>query len=544
MIGRRVAFCLAGAYLLFHAITATAADWPQWGGHDDRNMISGEQGLPEAFEKGKKKEGDSGEFDLTTAKNVKWAARLGSAAYGNPTVADGRVYVGTDDLTVTEDPRFKRSKAGMVKCFEEATGKLLWQLVTPERTADLPKGALYTHQHLGTLSSPTVDGDRVYVVSSACEVLCLDVHGQANGNDGPFLDEGQLMVPAGQPAVPLQATDADIIWRLDLIKDLDVCPHDAASCSILIHGDLLYLSTSNGVDNPHVKAVRPDSPGFIAVDKRTGRMVARENEDLSKRMWHCNWCSPSLGKVGDKTLVFLGGPDGLCYAFEALAAVPEQPVSLKKVWSYDCNPPSFRLRDGQPIEYYAGDKRKSGSPNKNDGAYLGPSEVIGTPVFHHNRIYVAIGQDPAHGRGRGLFHCIDATQTGDITETGRVWTYDGLDRSIATAAVAEGLVYITDIAGRLHCLDADTGHCYWVHEAKAETWGGVLVADGKLFFGTQKAFWIMAAGKERKVLSEVHLGSPVYSTPIAANGAVYAASQQYLWRVAQTASTAEQAGQP
>ncbi|MCY2994889.1 MAG: PQQ-binding-like beta-propeller repeat protein [Planctomycetota bacterium] len=543
MIGRRVVCCLAGSCLFLHGITAAAGDWPQWGGRGNRNMVSDEKGLPDSFERGKKEANGSG-IDLTTTKNVKWAARLGSAAYGNPTVADGRVYVGTDDLTVTDDPRFQRSKAGMVKCFEEATGKLLWQLVTLERTADLPQGALYTHQHLGTLSSPTVDGDRVYVVSSACEVLCLDVHGQANGNDGPFLNEGQLMVPPGQPAVTLQATDADILWRLDLIKDLDVCPHDAASCSILIHGDLLYLSTSNGVDNPHAKAVRPDAPGFIAVDKRTGRVVARENEDLSKRMWHCNWCSPSVGQIGDKSLIFLGGPDGLCYAFEALTAVPEQPVSLKKVWSYDCNPPAYRLRDGQPIEYYAGDKRKSTSPNKDDGAYCGPSEVIGTPVFHNNRIYVAIGQDPAHGRGRGLFHCIDATKTGDITETGRLWTYDGLDRSIATAAVAEGLVYITDIAGRLHCLDADTGRCYWVHETKAETWGGVLVADGKLFFGTKKAFWIMAVGKTPKVLSENHLGSPVYSTPIAANGVLYAASQQYLWAIAQPASTAEKQGQP
>jgi outer membrane protein assembly factor BamB len=530
MLARCLTFCLVGSCLLFPALAARAGDWPQWGGHDDRNMVSDEKGLPDSFERGKKETNGSG-IDLTTTKNVKWAARLGSAAYGNPTVAAGRVFVGTDDLTVVDDPRFKRSEAGLVKCFDATNGKLLWQLVTPKRTEDLPKGALYGHQHLGTLSSPTVDGDRIYVVSSRCELLCLDVRGQANGNDGPFVDEGQYLVGPGRPPVPLTETDADIVWCLDLIKDLGVCPHDAASCSVLIHGDLLYLSTSNGVDNPHVRAVNPDAPGFIAVDKRTGRMVARENEDLSKRMWHCNWCSPSLGQVGGKTLVFLGGPDGLCYAFEALTAVPEQPVSLKKVWSYDCNPPAYRLRDGKPIEYYAGDKRKSSSPNKDDGTYLGPSEVIGTPVFHKDRIYLAIGQDPAHGRGRGLFHCIDATKTGDITDTGRLWTYDGLDRSIATAAVADGLVYITDIAGRLHCLDADTGTCFWVHETKAETWGGTLVADGKLFFGTKKAFWIMAAGKEPKVLNEVHLGSPVYSTPIAADGVLYVASQQYLWAV-------------
>ena len=37
--------------------------------------------------------------------------------------------------------------------------------------------------------------------------------------------------------------------------------------------------------------------------------------------------------------------------------------------------------------------------------------------------------------------------------------------------------------------------------------------------------------RELKVLSEIRLGSPAYSTPIAANGVLYVASQKYLWAV-------------
>ena len=89
------------------------------------------------------------------------------------------------------------------------------------------------------------------------------------------------------------------------------------------------------------------------------------------------------------------------------------------------------------------------SPNNNDGLYLGPSEVIATPVFVNGRIYVAIGRDPTDGRGKGMFHCIDPGQTGDITTSGRVWTYDGLDRALATAAVAEGLTFrFPDLSGK------------------------------------------------------------------------------------------------
>ncbi len=507
-----------------------AGDWPQWGGRDCRNMVSEEKGLPETFEPGSKK--PSGGIDLSTTHNVKWVARLGSAAYGNPTVVNGRVFVGTDDQILGDDERFHRSRGGLVQCLDAATGRLLWRLVVPQRE-DLPPepGLLYRQQHLGVCSSPAVEEDRVYVVTCAAEVLALDVCGQADGNAGPFLDEGRYMARNDRKAAVLRPTDGDIVWRYDLIDELGIRPHDVASCSILIHGDLLYLSTSNGVDRPHEKVLAPQAPALIALDKRTGRLAAVEKEGLSSRLWHCQWSSPSLAEVGGNTQVCFGGGDGVCYAFDALKQAGAEPVPLANLWSYDCNPPHYRHRDGQPIPYYQGDKRKKGSPNKNDGNYLGPSQIIATPVFDQGRVYVAIGQDPAHGRGKGLLHCIDASQRGDITQSGRVWTYDGLDRTIGTVSVAEGLVYVLDVAGRLHCLEADTGKLAWVYETKAEAWGSVLVADGKLFFGNQKDFYIMAAGREPRLLSKIRLGSAVYSTPIVAQGVLYVASQHYLWAV-------------
>ncbi|MFH1267727.1 MAG: PQQ-binding-like beta-propeller repeat protein [Planctomycetota bacterium] len=530
MLAKRASLFGIGLLLLmFTSTAAVGADWSQWGGCDSRNMVSRETNLPDSFEPGEKRPSGGG-IDPATTRNVKWTARLGSAAYGNPTVAGGKVFVGTDDLLVAEDPRFKRTRGGLVKCLDEATGTLLWQLVVPKRT-ELPKDIHFGHQHLGVCSSATVDGDRAYVVTSAGDVVCLDVDGQADGNDGPYTDEARYMVGHGEEPVELNERDADIVWRFDPMDELAVYVHDAASCSPLVHGDLLYVGTSNGVDEPHEKVLNPDAPGLIVLDKRSGRLVATENEGLSKRLYHCQWSSPSLGTVGDKTLVFFGGGDGVCYAFEALTEVPESPVHLKKVWSYDCNPPEFKYRDGKLIPYYEGDKRKGYSTNKNDGLYVGPSQIIATPAFHEGRIYVLIGQDPAHGRGKGLLHSIDATGTGDVTESGRVWIYDGLDRSMATVTIADGLVYAADVAGRLHCLDRETGACHWVYESGAETWGGVLVADGKLYLGTKQQFLVFQAGKELKLLSEIGLGSPAYSTPITANGVLFVASQRYLWAV-------------
>jgi outer membrane protein assembly factor BamB len=188
-----------------------------------------------------------------------------------------------------------------------------------------------------------------------------------------------------------------------------------------------------------------------------------------------------------------------------------------------------------PVTYYClGDKRVKGTLNQHDGTFVGMSEIIGTPVFFNDRIYVAIGRDPEHGRGRGAMHCIDARGTGEITKSGRVWLYQGLDRTLSTASVADGLAYISDVAGRLHCLDAETGKCYWVHETKSETWGSTLVADGRVYMPTASYLWVLKAGKTLEVLDRVNLGSKIFASPVVANGTLYlATSGGWLWAVEQ-----------
>lgn len=504
-----------------------AGDWPQWGGNDPgRNMVSTETRLPESFQL-------SGE----TLENVRWMVSLGSHIYGNPTVANGRVFVGTDDRLLSDDPRFHRTHGGMVWCLEEATGRMLWRLVVPERSANrLPAGALYGQQYNGTCSSAAVVGKRAFLVTSACEVVCLDANGQADGNDGPFKDEARYMAGEDNPPVKLGPRDADIIWVCDMVEQFGVCPHDVASCSPLVDGRILYTETCNGVDKPHKTCLRPDAPSFIALDTETGRLLATDTEGLGRTMWHCEWSPPSLGVVRSRKLVFFGGGDGICYAFEALTSVPDKPVHFKKVWQYDCVPPNYRQPEGKPFDYYIGDKRKKYSTNKNDGKFLGPSEIISTPVFHNGRVYVTIGQDPAHGRGRGLLHCIDASKTGDITQSGRVWTYDAIERTISSVAIADGLLYAVDLAGRVHCLNVQTGQPYWVYETHEESWASPLVADGKLFVKTSKRLHVFALGEEAKPLAEINIGSP--SSPIAANGTLFVSSTRSLYAVQKGAKLA------
>jgi outer membrane protein assembly factor BamB len=528
MIKTKICRLVSGAILVpgvwSLVLSASAADWPEWGGNDPgRNMYSPARGLPDRFDPGKLKSGTE-EIDIATTKNVKWVAKLGSQAYGNVVVAGGKVFIGTNNEN-PRDPQHQGDRS-ILLCFDEKTAEFLWQLVVPK----LASGKVNDWESLGLLSSPCVEGNRVYLVTSRCEVICLDTEGMANGNDGPFQDEAQYVVGPGKPKAKIGPKDADIIWVYDMMDELGVFPHNASNCSLLIVGDLVYACTSNGQDWTHVNIPSPNSPSLIALNKKTGKLVGEDNAGNGPRIFHGQWSSPSTGKVNGRQLVFFGGGDGVCYAFDAQpqkgSGAPIVPVLagpeykreedkdagyLKKVWWFDCNPP-----DRKKFKYPAAE---------------GVSEINATPVYWKNRIYVAVGQDPEHGEGVGMLTCIDPTKTGDITQTGKVWSYDKIHRSISTVSITpDGLLFIADFSGFVHCLDAENGKVYWVHDMKAHIWGSTLVADGKVYVGDEDGdLVVMAASKEKKIFSETNLGAPVYSTPVVANGVIYVASNAHLY---------------
>jgi AcrR family transcriptional regulator len=147
----------------------------------------------------------------------------------------------------------------------EQTGEFLWQLVVPKLAA----GKVNDWEALGLLSSPAIERDRLYVVTTRCEVLCLTTEGLANNrNVGPFEDEGQYIVGPGKPKIEPGTKDADIVWRYDMIEDLGVFPHNGTRSHPLSVGNLLYVATCNGMDWTHTNIPSPDAPSLIALDKR------------------------------------------------------------------------------------------------------------------------------------------------------------------------------------------------------------------------------------------------------------------------------------
>ncbi len=491
-------------------VMAMAADWPTWGRDGSRNMVSDEKGLVDTFDPGRYL-GNTEEIDPTTTKNVRWVAKVGSQTYGNPTVSGGKVFIGTNNES-PRDPKHKGDR-GVVMCLDEKTGKLNWQLTVPK----LGTGKVSDWEFLGICSSPTVEGNRVYLVTNRCEIICLDTEGLANGNDGTYKDEAQYMAGPNKPPVPPGPTDADIIWRFDMREELGVFPHNITNCGPLIIGNKLIVSTSNGTDWTHTNIPNPKAPALCMVDKTTGALLGEEASGVSSRTLHSNWSTSTHAVVNGKDQIVFGGGDGICYGFSTETEDRDGIKVLKELWRVDCNLPQYRTKDGKALKY---------------ATYDGPSEVISTPVFYKGKIFVPIGQDPEHGEGLGNFLCIDPTKTGDITKTGVVWNYDKIQRSLSTPTIYNDLIFAPDFSGFIHCIDANTGKAYWAYDTKSHIWSSPLVADGKVYVGTEDGdLVVLEASKTMKEVGKTDMRSPVYGSAVAANGTIYICTPTHLYAV-------------
>jgi outer membrane protein assembly factor BamB len=460
-------------------------------------MVSGETGLPETF-------------DPATGKNIKWVVPLGTESYATPVVAGGRVLIGTNNER-PRDPRHKGDR-GVLLCLDEKDGSLCWQLVVPKLIPDLYRD----WPRSGICSPATVEGDRVYIVSNRGEVMCLDLNGLTNGNDGPYKDEARHMAPRDVEPMELAETDADIIWLFDIRAEAGVHQHDSAHSSILLHGKFLYINTSNGLNDKHRHIPAPDAPSLIVLDKTTGQLVAQENEEISPRIFHSTWSSPALGQANGRTLIFFCGGDGVCYAFDALQSAPEAPVveKLRNVWRFDCDPEAPK----ENVHQYIRNRQES------------PSNIKSMPVFYENRLYVTYGGDIWWGKHQAWLKCFDATGAGDITSSSTIWTYPVERHCCSTPAIHNDLVFVADCGRMVHCVDAETGKPYWTHQTKGEIWASTLVADGKVYIGTRRRdFWVLAASKEKRIISSIELDSPMHGSPVAANGVLYIATMKKLY---------------
>jgi len=449
-------------------------DWLMWGGMADRNMVSQEKNIP-------------GKWNVKTGENVKWVAKLGSQTYGNPVIYQGKIFVGTNNNGHLR-PEIKGDK-GVIVCLDEKTGELLWQATHDK----LPTGRVNDWPEQGICSSPYVADGKIYYVSNRAEVVCADPEGMRNGNDGPYKDEKYK-----------DKMDADFIWVYDMIDELDAFPHNLATCSPVGYKDYLFVATSNGVDEGHLVLPEPEAPDFLCLNIKTGELLWDKNYTNGKVL-HGQWSSPACGVVGGKEMVVFGGGDGWAYGLEMATG--------DLIWKFDLNPKDSKWVLG-------------GRGTRN--------AIISTPVIHDDKVYLSVGQDPEHGEGVGHMYCIDATKTGDITESGKIWHVGGEDfkRTMSTVAIMDGLLYNSDLSGFLYCFDLKTGKKHWTHDTFAAIWGSPFVVDGKVMLGTEDGeVLIFEHSKKKKQIATNDMRNSVYTTPVVSNGTLYITNRNTLYAI-------------
>ena len=149
-------------------------DCPQWLLSPLRNNVVEAKNIPLTW-------------DIQSGENIVWSMVLGSETYGNPVIANGKVYVGTNNGAGYLDRYPSTVDLGVLLCFDEQTGKFLWQ----HSSEKLPTGRVHDWPDQGICSAPLVDGNRLWFVTSRGEVVCLDPEGFHDGkNDGPYRRSG------------------------------------------------------------------------------------------------------------------------------------------------------------------------------------------------------------------------------------------------------------------------------------------------------------------------------------------------------------------
>jgi outer membrane protein assembly factor BamB len=187
------------------AAIQAAGDWPQWQG-PQRTRHSSETGLLKEWPAG--------------GPRVIWTAEGIGSGYGSTAVVGERIYV-----------QGARGNNSVVFALNRADGKQVWSKVLgPIETR------MRSERGPGPRSTPTVDGDRLYVLTENGDLACLK-------------------------------TDGSMVWQLNILK--------------VFGGQQLQwlVSESPLVDGPYV-VVSPGGPGasIVKLDKMTGKTVWTSKE--------------------------------------------------------------------------------------------------------------------------------------------------------------------------------------------------------------------------------------------------------------------------
>ena len=391
-----------GFTLLLSVAALGAADWPQWQG-PDRTRISKETGLLKEWP--------------TDGPRVLWTANNLGTGYGSMAVAGDRVFL-----------QGARGSESVVIALNRADGKEVWaKALGPIETK------MRTNMGAGPRATPTVDGDRLYVLTENGDLACLK-------------------------------TDGAVVWQMNILKEFG--------------GSQLQwlISESPLVDGPHV-VVSPGGPGagMVKLDKMTGKTV---------------WTSKDLSDTAGYSSITVADVRGVrtYMTFTAQAGVGVRASDGKLMFRY---PKAANGVANIATPVFSNDKVFFSSAYGAGGGLLDLSvkdgEVAATEVYHTNNMRnhhggMVLVDGYLYGFSDIILTCLEFA-TGNV-----MWR----DRSVGKGSVtyADGHLYIQGENSTVGLAEATSAAYrekgrFTIPQKGQLSWAHPVISDGRLYVRNQ-----------------------------------------------------------
>ncbi|MGV3724313.1 MAG: PQQ-binding-like beta-propeller repeat protein [Actinomycetota bacterium] len=160
--------------------------------------------------------------------------------------------------------------------------------------------------------------------------------------------------------------------------------------------------------------------------------------------------------------------------------------------------------------------------------------AIATPVIHNGMAIVPVGRDDRPGQAR--LHGVRMDGSGDVTATHRAWQRDDVGVFCSTPIEYKGRIFLLRHRGGVVCVDPTTGKTLWEDafpRSSSSYYSSPVVANGILYAAREDGTVFTARIEDKfELLSENVMGERIVASPTPANNSILLRSEKHLFCIA------------
>ena len=285
--------------------------------------------------------------------------------------------------------------------------------------------------------------------------------------------------------------DGNILWSRSLTEEYGrISGYGGRVHTPVIAGDLVVISYLNsGWGDQAATRHR-----YFAFDKRTGELIWVSTP--GGRPLDTTYSTPVVTNINGQQLIIGGNADGGIYAMKQNTG--------EMVWGFK----------------------------------LSQRGINTSVIVSGTKVYASHSEENIDSTAMGRVVCIDATGTGDVTETHEVWRYDAVNVGYASPTTQGEHLYVVDNSANVHAVNVDTGELRWMHNIGKVGKGSPVWADGKLYITEVNGGFAILQPTEGKCetlsTQEIHRAEEdhyveIYGSPAIADGRIYFTTEERLY---------------